>query len=251
MILIYLGTLVIIVPLWYVWDWWTDGTISAGEAVALSAVLFAVLGQMAAFHSPGLQTALFILLLASAVLMPVIAGTVENVAQNKFKTEQIATYRMAIANDPMNVAARVQLARTLYGADKLDEAIAEMEAAFALSRLSYEEARLLADWKEERRIRDTRNVFCPACGKENEHGSKVCLKCGRPLARGFAADWARTGGPGAAVRAWALAVGCVMAVLFAFAIFPSLPSPHPLIVTVAGFLAWLAFYTLSRRKSRR
>lgn len=249
--MVYIGGMVLIVPLWYIWDWWTDGVIDAAEAIGLSALLFVVLGQMAVFPNPGIRTALFILLVASAILMPWIGSTVEKVAQSRYTTEQISKYKMAIAVDSGNMAARLQLAKALYDTGKLDEAIAELEAAFTVSRLSFQEERQLEQWKEERRLRDTKNVFCPRCGHENERGSSACVRCGNPLARGFAADWARSGGPVAAVRAWALAVACVTAVLLISAIFPKLFSPNPVAVAVIGLVAWLVFYAVSRRKTRK
>jgi hypothetical protein len=248
--MVYIGALVLIIPLWYIWDWWTDGVIDAAEAIGLSALLFIVLGQMAVFPNPGLRIALFILLLASAVLMPWIGSTVEKVAQSRYAAEQISKFKMAIAVDGGNLAARLHLAKALYDTGKLDEAVAELEAAFAVSRLSFQEDRLLSEWKEERRLRDTKNVFCPRCGNENERGSAACVRCRTPLARGFAADWARSGGPVAAIRAWALAVACVTAILLVSAVFPKLFSPNPIAVAVIGLVAWLVFYTVSRRKRR-
>ncbi|MDO8586871.1 MAG: hypothetical protein Q7T82_07500 [Armatimonadota bacterium] len=247
-VLLYLGALVIIVPLYYLWDWWSEGTISGSEAVGAAAVLLVILGQIAAFPDPSLRVALFVLLVASAILMPFFATAVEKVADSRFKSDRVATFRSAIARDRMNMAARVQLAETLYAMGRLDEAIAELETAFESSKLSFRESQILAEWKEERRIRDTRNVFCPSCGKENEHGSAACTGCGHPLARGFAADWARSGGPAAALKAWAIAIGCVAVVLFAFALFPSARTPNPLIVAGVGLAAWAVFYIWSRRR---
>jgi hypothetical protein len=134
--------------------------------------------------------------------------------------------------------------------DRLDEAIAELEAAFEVSKLTFRETQILAEWKEEKRIRDNRNIVCPMCGKENGRNAEMCVGCGRPLAKGFAADWARSGGPAAAVRAWALAVVCLLGVMLVLALCPGLPSPHPILITLIGFGAWIIFYACSRRKAR-
>ena len=249
MLLVIFGGLIIILPLWYIWDWWTEGILSGTEALCLSILLFLVLGQMAAFEA--LRSALFLLLLASAILLPFLSTTLEKMATGKLKSDMMAKYRHTIAVDPMNTAARVQLAETLYSVERLDEAIAELEAAFGVAKLTFREERLLAEWKEEQRLRDTRNLICQSCGKENERGVQICPSCGRPLPQSFAADWMRSGGAVAAVRAWALAVAAVAALLFIFALFPALPSPSPPIVTVLGFLAWLTFYVLHRRKRPR
>lgn len=251
MALVFVGALILILPLWYIWDWWTDGTLAGSEAIALSAVLFATLGQMAVFRDrTNIQHALFLILLASAALLPFLSTTLEKVADRKFRDERMAAFRRTIAADPTNTAARVQLAETLYNLDRLDEAIAELEAAFGVSRLTFRESQILIHWKEEKRIRDSRNIVCPMCRKENERGSETCLGCDRPLAKGFAADWARSGGPAAAVRAWALAIVCLLVVLLVLAMFPGLPSPHPILITLIGFGAWIAFYVGSRRSAR-
>ena len=251
MALVFVGAFVLIIPLWYLWDWWTEGVLEATEVIALSAVLLVVLGQLAFFRgNPSVQHALFLLLLASAILLPFLSTTFERVADRRLKRTRISEYRGAILRDPANTGARLRLAQTLYSMGKLDEAIAELEAAFQVSKLTFVEERLLADWRDEKRTRDSRSVFCPACGKENQHGSAFCVSCGRQLGRGAAADWARSGGPVAAVRAWALAVFTVLVLLAILAFLPAVPSPNPIIVTCMGFAAWLAFYVISRRNSR-
>ncbi|MDO8683826.1 MAG: tetratricopeptide repeat protein [Armatimonadota bacterium] len=250
MLLIILGGLVMIIPLWYVWDWWTDGVIGGSEAIVLSVILLAVLGQMAAFPNASLRLALFFLILATALLVPFLSNAVSKAADNKLRSDRIAGYRRAIAINPQNTAARLELAQALYATGLLDEAIEELEGAFQISRLTFQESQQLAQWKEEQRLRDTQNVFCPVCNQENERGAETCVRCGTRLGRGFAIDWARSGGPMAAARAWAVAMACVTAFLFTFALRGKQP-PNPLLVTAVGFVAWLGFYIVSRRKKKR
>jgi len=158
---------------------YTEGSISAIEAVIFGAVALAIAGVGVKVQPLGLY--LLLALVAVPLLGPLVSMLLSARAERRALLEDVEHYRKLVEERPDYGYAHYRLALALYKLGRLDEAISEMELAVRHDPTDQRAKRLLKAWLREKRIEVTGIRVCPKCFFENPPRSKLCMKCGGRL----------------------------------------------------------------------
>jgi hypothetical protein len=164
-----------------VFRWWFDGVINGGEFIGLLGVygilFFLVLGPV----SEGVRILSAILMVVGSVCLLLVPWLHAKTESKRLASDKEEAYRAAIAFNPGNVAARIELAMLLNDEKRHSEAISEMQLAVQLSPKTTEnERRLLQRWLSERENRPPETMICRWCREETPRNEPRCVHCGRP-----------------------------------------------------------------------
>ena len=169
------------IPLVLLLKWWSEGYIEGAEFFGIAA-MFVILFALLMGPIPLLGKAVvFILLAGSSVGLPYIVMGLSKRDAKKFEEEKEMAYRATVNANPNNVAARTELARTLYVQGRRSEAIEEMEKVVKLSPNSTEtEQYTLKRWIQDRDALPNPTMICRWCREETPRDRPFCIYCDRP-----------------------------------------------------------------------
>jgi len=157
--------------------WWSEGALSATEAITLQVIFGSLIIGLFAAHT-ALQFSSAFVLLAGCIGYLYYSNQIGT--SKSFYKSRCEQYIAAIKSDPRNLAARECLADALYNLGQLDRAIDEIQAAVDMG-CGMDAQYKLGKWTKERHFRDTLNPVCRWCETENIPGARRCVKCGADL----------------------------------------------------------------------
>ncbi len=161
---------------------WFARRIRGWEALSLLGVMLGVLYFSVSLVFNGNPLGMFIppAALLAGLLARVILELLDRRRYEQFDEEDLHRYRDAIAQDPKNVAAHSLLADLLRRMGRLEEAIAEYQAALDLDGSLKEEKYWLEHCRKElERRAPGAEMTCPRCGAVRRRGEPECYECGR------------------------------------------------------------------------
>src|SRR5512140_2661568 len=101
--------------------WWLEGGIEPLHAI-LAIGLYMALAISVVVAPSGLKIVVLILLLISAVMLPVFGEVSDRVQNKAINDNRIQSYARALEENPMNAAARIALAEELYKRGEREQA---------------------------------------------------------------------------------------------------------------------------------
>jgi tetratricopeptide (TPR) repeat protein len=169
------------IPILLLTRWWSEGWVSAAEFFGISFMFVVLFALLMGPISPAAKFVVFLLLALSSVGMPYVVAGLSKRDVKEFEKEKEEMYRAAVASNPGNVAARVELARNLYANGCRNEAIEEMERAIRISpKTTEQEQNLLKRWLKERDAQPDPTMICRWCRQDTPRDRPQCLHCERP-----------------------------------------------------------------------
>ena len=235
--------IVVAVPVLAIIHWWTAGRIDSLPAFLL--LLAAGLLGFGLFLSPApWMRWLAASLLAVGTLAVIYVWLSEDVFGNRALDRRNADeYGVMVLQNPQNIAARVELAKSLHRMRRYDEAIRHLEFAIGLAHdpaSVSEERRLLAVWQNDYRRTNKGLIVCPLCGVADiDPTPGRCPACGGTLSNAVrVVGWVESG---RAVKIFiALAGGFAIATLGVAVRFVA-PGELGAFLMLAGILAGAIF----------
>lgn len=226
--------------------WWIDGGAEPLAAI-LSIAMYFVLIAWAMMAPMGLGIAIFLVILASAILTPFIGQAADTLGNKRIEDERLEAYARALEQDPMDPVARIALAEALYKRGEVTQAIEHMNWTLEqFPRLGSRIRPTLDDWNRAlAREAEQPAIFCHMCHAENPPGSVRCAECGAYFGarRGIAQRIRIEGGPRTLVRGWLVTSATLCAILFALLTMPAiLAGPIVIAALLVGavvFLKWV------------
>lgn len=226
--------------------WGIDGGVEPGLVVVALFLYLALIVSVAAGPSIVKAVAL-ILILISAVLMPVLGGAAAQVELKQMDDERLRAYATALDRNPMDPVARIALAQELEKRGDLDQAIEHLEWVLReFPRLAFQHQRTLDSWKRQRERQGVPDLFfCHMCHAEQLPGTTRCAQCGAVFgtAEGMRQRMYLEGGPKRIIRGFIVTTVTVGLGLFALLELPSIVAGPiiiaGLIVGAVVFLRWV------------
>jgi hypothetical protein len=170
------------IPTFLVIRWWSEGVISVTEGLGFLSILGLMVLLMIGPTPAPIKTLLFFMIIGVSVAVPLALVGLKKKSENDFENEKEAVYRAALSHNPKNIAARVELARSLYLRGRASEGIEELEAAVQMSPQTTENERLMLNgWRDEQAAKPNAIAICRWCREDTPGDRPVCKHCGRPL----------------------------------------------------------------------
>ncbi len=226
--------------------WGIDGGVEPGLVIVALFLYLALIVSVAAGPSLVKVVAL-LLILVSAVLMPVLGGAAAQAELKRMDEDRVQSYAAALDRNPMDPVARIALAQELEKRGDLDQAIEHLEWVLKeFPKLTFQHQRTLDTWKRERERQGVPDLFfCHMCHAEQLPGTKQCAQCGAVFgtAEGMRQRLYLDGGPKTIIRGFIVTTVAVGLGLFALLELPSIVAGPiiiaALIVGAVVFLKWV------------
>ena len=159
---------------------WSEGSLNGTEALSLGLVFLVLFGVALGPVPLTARAAAAILIVVGSVWLLSLSRQ-ESQGGRSLDRQMESRYRSVLERDPNNVAAMIELGRTLYRQRRIAEAIAEMERAIELSpKTTEDERRLKKYWTEELEKNARSTMICRWCREETPRDLPECRHCGRP-----------------------------------------------------------------------
>ncbi len=234
------------VPVIRMIGWWVDGGVE--PALALVGIfLYVCLVATAAAAPPIMGVVIFLVIVASAILTPVLGKVSEQAQHHRMQSERMDQYVRALEANPRDAAARIALAETLHKRGELDAAIEQLSWTLqAFPALAMRVRPQLDSWRREKeRIGQVQPVICHECFAENAWNATTCDQCGAAFGTrsGIRRQVAVSGGPKAVLRGWIVTATSLILVcallLYAPVMVAGPVAVATLMVAVWLFLRWV------------
>lgn len=226
--------------------WWIDGGAEPVLAM-LSIVLYLVLVASAMAAPPGVAALIFLVILASAVLTPIIGQAHEQAQLKTMDNQAMDRFAQALERNPHDAPARIALAELLHKRGERDQAIKHLTWTLqAFPSLSMRIRPQLDSWRREKEREDTvPPVICHICHAENAWNAVSCENCGAAFGTraGVRQQVASQGGPRMLIRGWIVTATALFVVCFLFLYTPAIIAGPIAIATLIAavwlFLRWV------------
>jgi tetratricopeptide (TPR) repeat protein len=241
-----LALIIAALPIVKLIHWGIDGGVEPGLVIVALFLYGALIVSVMAGPS-AIKIAALVLILVSAVLMPVLGSAASGAQLKAMDDERLRSYADALERNPMDPVARIALAEELEKRGDVDQAIEHMEWVLKeFPRLGFQHQRTLDMWKRQCERRGAPDLFyCHMCHAEQFPGTLQCAECGAVFgtAEGMRLQFRLDGGPKTLIRAWIISATIMV---MAFALLYALPSiiAGPIIIglVIVGaviFLRWV------------
>jgi hypothetical protein len=196
-------------------DWYIEGAISGLMCVIIVGLCVGLMISIILSPTSSGKVVVAVLIVLFFVGLIVASRLLDRRDTRAFEAERMAGFREAIAIDPGNLAARTNLAKTLYEVGRLDEAIDEMSEVVRRSPGNREETYRLNQFIREREEWQSPPIACPSCGHQNSGDRTRCENCESQLNIGREIrDWLRNGGLKQVIIYWCVVMGIMTSALF-------------------------------------
>jgi hypothetical protein len=244
--LVVLGLILAAIPIVKLIHWAIDGGVDVGLVIIAIFLYIALLASVMAGPSI-VKVAALLLILVSAVAMPVLGGAAAQVEMKQMDDERIHSYAAALERNPMDPVARIALAQELEKRGDLDQAIEHLEWVLKeFPRLAFQHQRTLDTWKRERERQGVPDIFfCHVCHAEQAPGTRQCTQCGALFgtAEAMRQRFLVEGGPKTIIKAWVILTVAIGVAMFVVLELPSIVAGPIIIATlIVGavvFLRWV------------
>ncbi len=237
--------LIVGMALYKVLSMYVDGDISGAACAVIGSGLLLYAWMLIRFPSWTAKVFLVILLLILVWAFEEFARRMQVRGHRSFLDERTDRFRLAIAADSRNLAARSQLAEALYEQGRLVVAIEEQSILSELATPNTQDAlryeHRLKCFIRERDSDNRKNIVCPKCGEVNPPGRSQCASCAEDLlASSQLKKWLINGG----LKKFAILWSAVMGVIAIVSMLLSFLSEIGRIAALAIFIlilliAWL------------
>lgn len=218
-----------------------DGQLDFGQ-VLMGIVMYVGLLAMVVGGPTPMKIVALLLIIASAVLIPLVSGMGEVWALRRMDDERFEAYARALERNPMDPVARIALARELYKRGDVRQAVEHLEWTLQqYPRLAVHHQTDLDNWKRE--LGDEPGpafIYCHICHAEAEPEAQFCPQCGAPFGTLASVQQSirREGGIVRVVRGWIIGVPAIMLGLFVLLELPAIVAA-PIIIAILAVAAWL------------
>jgi len=221
--------------------WWADGGAEPILAVVSIFLYLALIGAMMVAPA-GVAIAIFIAIVASAIMVPHFGQMSENAQNARILEERLQQYAAALERNPRDAAARIALAEALYKKGERDQAIEHL--AWTLQQFPALSLRIrpqLESWRREKERQGMpQPIFCHMCRAENPFHATHCIECGAAfgLRRGVEQRVWQEGGPRVVIRGWIVTATVLILSCFLLLTLP-IEFAAPMILAICLVGAWL------------
>lgn len=194
---------------------------------------------------PSLTPWIFAAAMMTWILLPVVRVAMNRREHAKMRMEAVESAYEALYRMPLNLGARLKLAKALFDQGMVGSAVAIGEASLqGVSKRDYaDDLRMVKHWKYRLGTAVPQPVRCAACGRPNPPEECFCQHCGKPYLLDYARGWVKGLGVGRVLVVWAACVALIagIPVLAASAPAPVTLVAIPALILFAGVLLWRTF----------
>ena len=240
------GLIMSAVPLIQLTRLWIDGGIDPFVGLVTLCLYIVMLIAMVTAPPP-LNILVFIIMLITAIGSPWFRQVCENRENSQINEKELDQLICALADDPMNGAVRISLAKRLYSMGRLEAAIEQME--WLLNEFPGMSGRFrpqLETWRREKARQGKLSfLICHQCNAENNPQATECEVCGVSfgMRSGILQRIHSEGGALFVIRGWLITVFTVIVITCLFLFLPIIYSAPLLLaaITVSAylFLRWV------------